>query len=446
MRTEALHECTATEIVAAIAAGETTAEAVTAACLARIEARESAVQAWVHLDRENALAQARAGDRARAMDGAIGPLHGVPVALKDIFDTADLPTECGSRRYAGRRPAHDAFAVQLLRQAGAVILGKAVTTEIALSTPGKTRNPHDPERTPGGSSSGSAAAVGDFMAPLALGSQTSGSTLRPASYCGIHGYKPTFGSISCTGVGKLSRDLDHVGPLARSLDDLALLGDVLMVPDPRDAAMRPDPALGLRDALARPFDGTPRIGFARTPFWDRGEPAAFRILEDFVVGLGTAAEEVELPASFAAALDHHANVMGAWLNYYYAEELFREPPLMEPNTLDRIRNGMRVTGGDYLRSLDAARAIESEVGELLRRYDALVVPPATGEAPVGLGFTGSPIFQAPWTLLGMPALCLPLLTGPHGMPMGVQLIARKGDDGHLFRVARWLETHVGGKK
>ena len=445
MADKALNEMTATEIVAAVAAGSLSVEAVTIACLERIEAREPDVQAWVHLDPEQALAQARALDRAKAQ-GAAGPLHGVPIALKDIFDTADMPTECGSRRYAGRRPAYDAFAVQLLRQAGAVILGKAVTTEIALLTPGKTRNPHDPARTPGGSSSGSAAAVGDRMVPLALGSQTSGSTLRPASYCGIHGYKPTFGSISCTGVGKLSRTLDHVGPLARSLEDLALLGDVLMVPDPRDGEMRPDPALRLREALARPLEASPRVGFARTPWWDLGDPATFRTFEDTMKGLAPAVEEIELPGSFATLFEHHGNVMGAGLSYFYAEEVTRDPPLMQPDTLQRIRNGMKVTAGAYLRSLDAARGVEAELDELLRRFDVLVVPPATGEAPVGLGATGNPIFQAPWTLLGMPALCLPLLKGPAGMPMGVQLIARKGDDGHLFRVARWLENAIGGNR
>ena len=442
MKNRPLYEWSASEAVKAIRDGEITAEALTVSCLDRIRAREETVQAWIYLDPEAALARARELDARQAAGGPLGPLHGVPVAIKDIFDTADMPTENGSNRYKGRRPTLDGFAVQLLRQAGAVILGKTVTTEIAMSTPGKTRNPHDPERTPGGSSSGSCAALGDFMAPIGLGSQTSGSTLRPASYCGVHGYKPTFGSISCTGVSPLSRKLDHVGPLARSLEDLALLSDVLMVGDSRDGEMRADPGMGLVEALARPVQGAPRLGFCRTPAWEEGDPDAFAIFESFVAGLGTHAEEVDLPESFAGALDHHTNVIGAGLAYFYAEEVTRDPPLMDSRTLERIANGLEVKAGDYLRSLDARDTIEADINELLRGYEALIVPPATGEAPIGFESTGSPVFQAPWTLLGMPGLCLPLLKGPNGLPFGVQLMGRKGDDPHLFRVAKWLEAFV----
>jgi Asp-tRNA(Asn)/Glu-tRNA(Gln) amidotransferase A subunit family amidase len=434
-----LNELTAVEAIAEMADRDASSESLTAACLKRIQEREPTVQAWAFLDPDLALAQARERDRVRAAGGPVGPLHGVPVALKDIFDTFDMPSEYGSRKFAGRRPAVDSFAAQLLRQAGAVILGKAVTTEIAMMSPGKTRNPHDPRRTPGGSSSGSCAAVGDRMVPMALGSQTSGSTLRPASYCGIYGYKPTFGSISCTGVSPISRKLDHVGPLARSLEDLALLSDVLMVFDPRDEEMRGAPAMALGNAVARPLEGPPRIGFARTPAWHEGDPETFRIFEGFVGSLGAAVEEVELPDSFASLAGHQENVMGAGVAYYYAEEVTREPPLMEPKTLERIEAGLSVTAGEYLRSLDARERIEKEVLEVMRGYDALIVPPATGEAPLGFATTGSPVFQAPWTLLGMPGLCLPLLKGPAGMPFGVQLMGRKGDDAQLFRVAKWVE-------
>ena len=443
MRNRPLNELAAHEAVAEMAAGNITSEALTKACLDRIEAREATVQAWAYLDPEHALAQARECDRQRAAGGEVGPLHGVPVALKDIFDTSDMPTENGSRLFEGRRPAVDSFVAQLLRQAGAVIIGKAVSTEIAMMTPSKTRNPHDPERTPGGSSSGSCASVGDHMVPLALGSQTSGSTLRPASFCGIYGYKPTFGSISCVGVSAISRKLDHVGPLARSLEDLALLSDVLMVYDPRDEEMRGNPNFSLQDAVAWPLDGAPRIGFARTPAWHDGDPETFKSFEAFVRKLGGTVEEVELPVSFGDLLSHHDKIMGAGVAYYFGDEVDRKPPRMEQMTLDRIALGKEVTAYEYMRALDAVDGIRDDVYETMRDYDALIVPPATGEAPIGFKTTGSPVFQAPWTLLGMPGLCLPMLKGPAGMPFGIQLMARKGDDAHLFRVAKWVETKAG---
>ena len=437
-----LNQLLATEALAGMEAGNFSSEELTAACLAQIEAREETVQAWVHIDPDQAMAQALVKDTERDNGATLGPLHGIPLALKDIFDTHDMPTENGSNLYAGRRPAVDAFATMLLRQAGAVILGKAVTTEIALMTPNKTKNPHDPSRTPGGSSSGSCAAVSDNMALLALGSQTAGSTLRPASYCGIHGYKPTFGSISCVGVSPISRKLDHVGPLARSLEDLARLSDVLMVYDPRDKEMLAKPGMHLTDALERPLGSAPRIGFTRLPHWSEGDPQTFKIFEKFVESLGDAVETVELPGTFGDLLGHHDKVMSAGLAYFYAEEVTRNPPLMDHRTIERIEAALPVTAGEYLRALDAVSAIEKEIYEAIRGVDVLIVPPATGEAPVGLATTGSPIFQSPWTMLGMPGLCLPLLKGPAGMPFGVQLMGRKGDDANLFRVARWVEENA----
>ena len=436
-----LNKLTAGDALAEMAAGNITSEELTRVCLNHIEKREPTIEAWVYLDPEYALEQARSRDRERQLGAARGALHGVPVALKDIFDTYDMPTEYGSRRFEGQRPAIDSFASQLLRQAGAVIMGKTVTTEIAMMTPGKTKNPHDQTRTPGGSSSGSCAAVGDYMVPLALGSQTSGSTLRPASYCGIHGYKPTFGSISCVGISPISRHLDHVGLLARSLEDLALLSDVLMVYDPRDEMMLGSPGWNLSAGLERKDVGLPRIGFARTPAWEGGDPEAFETFEKFVEGLGAIVVEVALPKSYGELLDHHDNVMGAGLAYFYSEEVDRNPTQMQQMTLDRIEAGLSVTAGEYLRSLARVKRIKKEVYDTMRGYDVLIVPPATGEAPVGFKTTGSPVFQAPWTLLGMPGLCLPMLKGPNGLPFGVQLMAREGDDAHLFRIARWLEEN-----
>ena len=258
----------------AIREGELTSEELVGACLARIAECEEQIGAWEHLDEEFALRQAREADLARREGKALGPLHGVPVGIKDVIDTADLPTENGSPLHAGRRPAEDAAVVSLLKSAGAVIMGKTVTTEFAVYHPGKTKNPHDPNRTPGGSSSGSAAAVASRMVPAAVGSQTNGSTIRPASFCGVCGFKPTHGSISRYGMLPQSRPIDHVGLFARSVEDLAFLGDQVMVFDARDPDMRPHAAPRLLETAASEPPVAPRFAFVKTPVWDQAEEDA----------------------------------------------------------------------------------------------------------------------------------------------------------------------------
>src|SRR5712691_8817100 len=260
---------TATQAAADIARGVISAEDYIRACLGRIAVVESEVRAFIHLDPEHALTQARALDRHKADGGRIGPLHGVPVGIKDIFDTADYPTECGSPILAGRRPDADATAVAKLRQAGCVIIGKTVTTEFAYFHPGKTRNPRDVKRTPGGSSSGSAAAVAAGMVPLAIGSQTNGSMIRPAAFCGVFGVKPSHGLISRAGALTLSRTLDHVGAFARSIEDLALILDVLVGEAPADPDTRPYAAPAFRASAAEMPPLPPSFSFVRTPMWDK---------------------------------------------------------------------------------------------------------------------------------------------------------------------------------
>src|SRR5215813_4526038 len=256
-----LNELTATEIAAAVTSGRTTCEAVASACLERSEEREPEVLAWQYLNPEQVIAQARALDRS----GARGPLAGVPFAIKDIIDTCDMPTEMGSPIYKGHQPRGDAACVALSRKAGGVLMGKTVTTEFANRYPGKTRNPYDPSRTPGGSSSGSAAAVADFMAPLAIGTQTTGSTIRPAAFCGAFGYRPTWGDLRCVGVKEAAGSLDTLGLIARSIEDIALYRDVLT-----GSAPQPLPA----------ETPVPRVGFCRTHFWSRVEPGTQKLLED----------------------------------------------------------------------------------------------------------------------------------------------------------------------
>src|SRR5215468_740911 len=298
---EELVKLTASEAAAAIARGVISAEDYTRACLERIEALDGEIKAFAHLDREHALAQARKRDERRLEGHPLGPLHGIPVAIKDIIDTADYPTELGSPLAAGRRTLHDATVVARLRAAGAVILGKTVTTEFAYYHPGATRNPHDATRTPGGSSSGSAAAVAANMVPLALGSQTNGSVIRPGAFCGVFAVKPTHGLISRAGVLQLSRQLDHLGAFARSLADLALILDVIAGHDPADPDTRPFAAPDFRLVQREKPPLPPRFAFVRTPVWDKADGETKGAFEEFVAALGTAVENLDLPQSLTEA-------------------------------------------------------------------------------------------------------------------------------------------------
>ncbi len=315
---------------AAIEAGRITSEELVDACLDRIRALEPTNQAWTYLDPDHALTQARAADRARQEGKALGPLHGIPVGVKDIFDTADMPTEDGTVLHAGRRPTRDATAVALLRASGAVILGKTVTTELAVYSPGKTRNPHDPQRTPGGSSSGSAAAVAAGMVPISLGSQTNGSVIRPASYCGTFGYKPTHGLIPRTGVLKLSRHLDHVGVFARSVEDLALSAQSLMRFDPRDPDSRPQAEPNLVATATSEPPVAPRLGFVRSPVWEQANDDTKAAFAELVAELGDRATEMPLPEGFDEAVALHRTIFEADLARNLAAEYYRGRERLSP--------------------------------------------------------------------------------------------------------------------
>ena len=424
-----------------IAAGQLTSEQLVSASLARIEAREPEVLAWVHIDPNAALEQAKARDEERSNGKVLGPLHGVPVGLKDIIDTADMPTENGSDLFAGRMPEYDATVARLLRKAGAVILGKTVTTEFALSGARATRNPHDLERTPGGSSSGSAAAVADDMIPLALGSQTGGSMLRPASFCGIHGFKPSFGAISRAGVFILSRRLDHIGLYARNLKDLALAGDVLMVNDSDDPEMCYHADWLLSDALAKTLTETPRLAVFKGPPWDFVENGISAIFQNIVRQLGGDIQEVIIPPVVEDALSVHATIMNASATANPGRYLEHADKLL-PETVKRISAGLEISAADYVGAIDKAEAIRLALDQILEKYDALITLAAPGEAPLGLQSTGNPVFQKIWTLTGMPTISLPLMKGPCDMPIGLQIIGRRGHDTKLFRVAQWVEDKL----
>jgi Asp-tRNA(Asn)/Glu-tRNA(Gln) amidotransferase A subunit family amidase len=423
--------------------GTLTSEELVQSCLERIRSLEPKVQAWRFLDEEHALAQARALDERKRNGEPLGALHGVPVGLKDIIDTADMPTENGTVLHQGRTPRDDAGVVTMLRAAGAVILGKTVTTECAYFTPGKTRNPHNPEHTPGGSSSGSAAAVGAGMVPLALGSQTAGSVIRPAAFCGVYGFKPTHGLIPRHGILQLSRTLDHVGLFARSVDDLALLLEQLQGYDERDPDTRPRARVPFL-AISReepPID--PVLAFIKTPHWERADADTKEAFAELQDSLGDRIEEVELFPSATEAWDWHRTIMEAEMAANLEPLWLAGKEKLSERLRSLIERGREVRAVDHQRALRRISPTVASLEELfMQRYDAILTPPALGTAPKGLGSTGDPVFCSLWTLLGMPAITLPLMQGENGLPLGVQLVGRKNFDARLMRTARWLEKRI----
>jgi Asp-tRNA(Asn)/Glu-tRNA(Gln) amidotransferase A subunit family amidase len=403
---------------------------------------EPEVEAWAFLDPAYVRGQATRIEAAIAERAEIGPLAGIPVGIKDIFATADMPTENGSHLHAGRRPEADAAVVERLRAAGAVIMGKTVTTEFATFEPGKTRNPHDPSRTPGGSSSGSAAAVAAGMVPAAIGSQTNGSVIRPASYCGVYGFKPTFGLISRRGMTLQAPTVDHVGIFARHLEDIALLTDALVGHDPLDPATRPMARSGLAAGLAGARVKSPRVAFVPGPTWTEAEPATQAAFVSIAERLGL--PELALPEGFADAVEVHRTISWAELAHQLAPEYATGPGGLSDRLRGMIEAGQTTSAPAYLAACDARQTLIRSMEPVFDRFDALLTPAAPGEAPAGLDSTGSPLLCTVWTLLGTPALSLPLLTGPAGMPLGVQLVARRGADAALLAIAEWLEKALGG--
>jgi Asp-tRNA(Asn)/Glu-tRNA(Gln) amidotransferase A subunit family amidase len=433
----------ASEAAQRIRDGVLTSEELVQACLERIRALEPKVQAWTFLDEEHALAQARAADERKRSGEPYGSLNGVPVGLKDIIDTADMPTENGTVLHKGRTPRDDAAVVAMLRAAGAVILGKTVTTECAYFSPGKTRNPHNPEHTPGGSSSGSAAAVGAGMVPLALGSQTNGSVIRPGAFCGVYAFKPTHGLIPRTGILKLSSTLDHVGFFSRSIEDLRLLAKELAGYDDRDPDTRPRARVPFQKISREAPPIEPMLAFVKTPHWERVTLEAKEAFAELVEALGDRVEEVELFPSAADAWGWHKTIMEADMAASFEREwqLGRDK-LSEP-LRSLIERGREVRAVDYQRAQRGIPQIVESFDELfMERYDAILTPAAPGSAPKGLGSTGDPAFCTLWTLCGMPALTLPLMQDSGGLPIGVQLVGRRNFDARLLRTARWLAARV----
>jgi Asp-tRNA(Asn)/Glu-tRNA(Gln) amidotransferase A subunit family amidase len=432
----------ATDAARAIAAGAVSSEQLVEACLARIRAAEPEVQAWHFLDPEHALAQARARDLDRREGRPCGSLHGVPVGIKDIIDTADMPTEDGTALHAGRQPMRDAAVVAMLRAAGAVIMGKTVTTECATYTPGKTRNPHNAAHTPGGSSSGSAAAVAAGMVPLALGSQTNGSVIRPAAFCGVYGFKPTHGLIPRSGIMKLSRALDHVGVFARTLEDVALACEQLAGYDPADPDTLPRARPPFLQAASQEPPLPPLFGFVKGPVWDRAAPDTREAFEELAAALGDRVEELELPASAANALAWHQTIMEGEMAANLDLEWEKGRERLSASLRKQLERGRATLALEYQQALARIPMLNQAFDDMYARYSAILTPAAAGTAPQGLEATGDPAFCTLWTLCGMPAISLPLMRGANGLPLGAQLVGPRGGDARLLRDARWLMTQV----
>jgi Asp-tRNA(Asn)/Glu-tRNA(Gln) amidotransferase A subunit family amidase len=434
---------TAGEAVRRMKEGLLTSEELVQACIERIRAVEPTVQAWQYLDEEHAIAQARVADERRRSGAGVGPLNGVPVGIKDIIDTGDMPTENGTVLHHGRTPRADAKVVATLRAAGAVILGKTVTTECAYFSPGKTRNPWNPEHTPGGSSSGSAAAVAAQMVPLALGTQTNGSVIRPAAFCGVYGFKPTHGLIPRTGILKLSRALDHVGFFARTLEDLALLAEELVGYDEDDPDSRPRARVPFGAIFDEEPPIPPMLGFLKTPHWERVTPDAKEAFGELVGALGDRIEDMDLIPSAVDAWDWQKTIMEAEMaaNLEREWELGRDK--LSPQLRALMERGRETKAVDYQRALRGVpRIVESFDEVFMDRYDAILTPAAPGSAPKGLGSTGDPAFCSLWSLCGMPAVTLPMMQDAAGMPIGVQLVGRRNFDARLLRTARWLVGRI----
>ncbi len=433
---------TAAEALAALRDGRMSAEELVGGCLARIRADEARVQAWAFIDEEHALAQARSIDLVRREGRLAGPLHGLPVGLKDVIDTADMPTEHGTVLLAGRRPEHDATVVERLRLAGAVILGKTVTTELATYAPGKTRNPHNPAHTPGGSSSGSAAAVAANMVPLAVGTQTNGSVIRPAAYCGVYGYKPTFGWVSRHGVLRQSRALDQMGFFARSVEDLAIVAEPLIGYDERDPDTRAMARARLLEVALQEPPLPPTFAFTKTPNWDETEGQTRLAFDEINEALGPQSMPFDVPAIFGDAWQWHRTIMEADIARSFGAFYERGRDRLSESLLGQIERGRQVSAVEYNDAVDRMQATGEAFEEVFDHCDVLLTAATAGPAPQGLESTGSPAFCTLWTFTGMPAVTLPLLRAENGLPMGIQLVGRRGDDARLLRTARWLAGWV----
>jgi len=409
--------------------------------LKRIDSVDPLIQAWVTIDRKGVLEEARRLHDEISRGKTRGPLHGIPIGVKDIFYTAGMKTAAGSKVMENFIPPYDSTAVQRLKKAGAIVLGKTATTEFASADPAPTRNPWNLDHTPGGSSSGSAAAVAACMCPAALGSQTGGSVLRPAAYCGVIGLKPTYGRISRYGVFALSWTLDHVGFFTRSVADAAILLGVLAGHDPEDPSTSKEPVPDYTRS-GRPPRKPPRIGVVRAFFEEKSEKQVWSHTEKTMARLekaGAHIAEVEMPPSFSAVQDAHRIIMRVEGAAFHEKLFEQNQEKYRPKLRELIQIGLLIPGVDYLRASRIKRLFRRDMEKVMQKYDCLLTPSISSPAPQGLSSTGNPWFQVPWSLSGLPAINLPSGLSKEGLPLGIQLIGGAFEEGKLLAVARWCE-------
>lgn len=408
-------------------------------CLDRIEQTEAGLGAWAHVDAERAVARAERMDAMRRTGRAIGPLHGIPVGLKDVIDTRSMPTELGTPIFAGRRPETDAALVDRLLEAGAVILGKTVTTELAFMHPSATRNPHNPEYTPGGSSSGSAAAVAARQVPLAIGTQTNGSVIRPASFCGTFGFKPSRGIISRRGVLQTSETLDQIGVFARSLEDVSLLAGAVGGYDPADTASFARPRPAMLEGYRTDMPVEPCLAMFDMPYDDRMTADARTGLAELVSALGLHVERVPAPETFAGLIDAQRLIQEHEISRNLDKVFQTNWSRLSSSLQPAVERGRAVTKTEYEDALDQMDHAVAYFEAFFRDHDAVITLGAPGEAPpLSEGITGDPVYCTIWTLCGLPAVTMPLLFGANGLPIGVQLIGAREADDRLMQTARWM--------
>ena len=429
----------AVEAARRIREGRLTSEKLVTACLKRIDETDGQLKAWASVDRDHALAQARALDEQRMRGKPTGPLHGVPVGLKDIIDTYDFPTERGSPVFAGRQTSEDARIVEALREAGAVILGKTKTTEFAFMHPTDTTNPHNTTRTPGGSSSGSAAAVAGHQVPLAIGTQTNGSVIRPASFCGVYGFKPTRGVIPRTGVLQTSKSLDQIGVFAREAEDVALLSDILSGYDQRDELSYPRARPQIQSGWNTEAPVEPNFIWIDLPYHDRLAADAREGFEEVISALGGQIERFDGSENLGD-LVHVQRIIHEYEITRHLEETFENHWDQISDTLKpTIERGRARSLAQYEDALGVQQSAMAYFDEFFHDYDAVLAPSAPGEAPlISDGGTGDPVFSTVWTTAGLPCLTMPLLVGENGLPIGVQLIGAAEEDDRLMRTAHWM--------
>ena len=445
MSSRALYQLTLQEALAALRAKQFSAQEYCAELQQRINERDGDIEAWAHYHPRQGLSAARRFDAHASNAASRLSLGGMPIAIKDLIDTTDMPTAIGSPIFKGRRPSRDAFVVERLKQLGAYVMGKTVTTEFAWSFPGKTRNPHNKNHTPGGSSSGSAAAVAAGFVPAALGTQTMGSVIRPAAFCGVVGFKPSYGLISRRGIHAFANTLDHVGVFTRSVHDAGFLAHLLIGYDGNDASCLSTGGFAPGAFSIKKNSTPPRLAFVQTPAWPMADKAQCNSLFERAAILrraGARVDDVALPASFDGAINAAQTIMRCEAATIFAPLQARHPDQVSANIDDIIKTGLAFTAFDYLQALALRKQLRGELHDLLRDYDAIITPPALGEAPVGLGATGNPAFCIPWSLLGVPAITIPVATGPNGLPLGMQIVGDYFSDQKLLGVAAWCERYL----